>query len=144
MQLSTWWNLDEFAGRSRKGGPRDVPVPREFVPNVKRLVSGVLQPLREAWGAPLIVVSGYRPPFHNASVGGALKSQHLTASAVDIRPVVQTRAEVRRLLRLVENMIVDDELRQLGGLGVYPSFLHVDVRQRRRDGGITRWERGGE
>lgn len=144
IQLSNHFNSGEFFGRSRRGGPLDVPVPREFMPNLKRLVSGGLEPLRVAYGAPIIVVSGYRPPSYNASIGGALKSQHLTASAADIRPVVQTEREVARLLRLIENMIADGELKQLGGLGVYPTFLHLDVRQRRRDGSVTRWSKGGE
>ena len=44
--------------------------------NLRRLVDHVLDPLREAWGAPVIVTSGYRCPRLNAAVGGARRSQH--------------------------------------------------------------------
>lgn len=139
MQLSQHWNLSEFASRSRKGGPRDVPVPEGLIPNVRRLVSGALEPLRRAWGAPLVVVSGYRTHEYNRLVGGAPLSQHRMATAADIRPVVASPLEISRLGALVENMIRDGRLPALGGFGSYPTFLHLDVRAKKADGSIARW-----
>ena len=56
------------------------------VTNLELLVSRVLDPLREAWGSPIIVTSGYRCPELNARVGGARTSYHLRGMAADIRP----------------------------------------------------------
>ena len=44
--------------------------------SVKALVENVLQPLRDAWGKPLAINSGYRCPEVNAKVGGVPTSQH--------------------------------------------------------------------
>ena len=43
-----------------------------------------LQALRRVLGRPMIVNSAYRSPEHNARVGGATKSQHLSGAAFDI------------------------------------------------------------
>ncbi|MGM9804036.1 MAG: D-Ala-D-Ala carboxypeptidase family metallohydrolase [Muribaculaceae bacterium] len=49
-----------------------------------RLVENVLDPLREAFGSPIYVNSGYRCAALNAAVGGVAKSQHLRGEAADI------------------------------------------------------------
>ena len=43
-----------------------------------------LDALREAWGSPLIVTSGYRCPELNKILGGVSNSAHLTGYAVDL------------------------------------------------------------
>lgn len=48
-----------------------------------RLVD-VLERIRSITGKPLIVVSGYRCPVHNAAVGGARGSRHTAGAAADI------------------------------------------------------------
>jgi len=48
------------------------------------LAARLLDPVRELWGAPLTVNSGYRCAELNRAVGGAARSQHLTGEAADI------------------------------------------------------------
>ena len=55
--------------------------------NLELLTKCVLDPIREAWGSPIIVNSGYRCPELNALVGGAAYSYHMKGMAADIRPV---------------------------------------------------------
>lgn len=43
-----------------------------------------LESLREVWGKSMIVNAGYRCPAHNAAIGGAPHSAHLTGEAADI------------------------------------------------------------
>ncbi|MCI9608119.1 MAG: peptidase M15 [Muribaculaceae bacterium] len=52
--------------------------------NLTRLVDDVLDPLRKAWGRPLVVSSGYRCPALNAAVGGSRTSHHMRGMAADI------------------------------------------------------------
>lgn len=52
---------------------------------VVALCKEVLQPLRDAWGKPLHINSGYRCPELNAAVGGVPTSQHTKGEAADIK-----------------------------------------------------------
>ena len=48
------------------------------------MVDNVLDPLREWYGKPIVVNSGYRCPALNKAVGGATPSQHMSGQAADI------------------------------------------------------------
>ena len=52
--------------------------------SILALTENVLQPLRDAWGKPLKVNSGYRCKALNAAVGGVPTSQHVKGEAADI------------------------------------------------------------
>ena len=52
--------------------------------NLAELIINVLDPLREIYGRPIRVNSGYRSPLVNAAVGGAKNSDHLYGMAADI------------------------------------------------------------
>ena len=52
--------------------------------NIKALVDIILQPLRDAWGGPLIINSGFRCPELNEAVGGVPTSQHVKGQAADV------------------------------------------------------------
>lgn len=56
----------------------------EIVNNLEQLVDNILDPLREEYGNPIIVNSGYRCPELNKAVGGAKTSQHVKGLAADI------------------------------------------------------------
>ena len=62
----------------------DNPPSAEIIANLTALVDNVLDPLREAWGRPIIVTSGYRCEVLNKLVGGAPTSQHKQGQAADI------------------------------------------------------------
>ena len=79
----------------------------EAVKNLERLVSRVLDPLREAWGSPIIVTSGYRCEELNARVGGVKTSYHLRGMAADIRP---KNGFLYELYAFVERMFVDNKM----------------------------------
>ena len=57
---------------------------QEVINNLKLLVDNVLDPLREKYGKPIRVNSGYRSPVLNKIVSGSKTSQHMTGLAVDI------------------------------------------------------------
>lgn len=52
--------------------------------SIKALVDAVLQPLRDGWGKPLVVNSGYRSAELNKAIGGVATSQHMKGEAADI------------------------------------------------------------
>ena len=56
----------------------------EAIANLTNLTKW-LEVLRERYGAPIIINSGYRSPQLNKKIGGVATSNHLTGCAVDIR-----------------------------------------------------------
>ena len=59
-------------------------IPKELLPNVQGLINNVLDPLREWYGKPIYVNSGYRCPELNKAVGGVENSFHVFGCAADI------------------------------------------------------------
>ena len=66
-----------------KGGILNVALGQERK-NLVTLVEQVLDPIREHWGSPIYVTSGYRCPLLNKKVGGVANSYHLRGMAADI------------------------------------------------------------
>jgi putative chitinase len=58
----------------------------EIAEHLRLLVSEILDPLREAWGGPIIVSSGYRCEKLNSMIGGSPTSAHRHGWAADIKP----------------------------------------------------------
>lgn len=109
----------------------DNRIPRPALPHVLRLITQVLDPLREAYGKPIRVNSGYRCPRLNQAVGGAEGSHHLRGMAADITGTPATREENRRLFLLVQELglpftqLIDEK----GGRWVHVSLDPDDVRR---------------
>lgn len=119
-KLTNNFSLREF--RCKDG----TDVPEEYMDNVKELAEN-LQVLREHLGKAIRVISGYRSSKYNRKIDGARRSQHLTASAADVKISGMTPKEIRDV---IEQLIKDGLMKQ-GGIGVYTSFLHYDVRNRK-------------
>ena len=82
MQLSEHFGLGEFTESEYKY-VYNIPS-HVAIENMKR-ICGWLEVLRDRYGAPIIINSGYRSPQLNKRVGGVATSNHVTGCAVDIR-----------------------------------------------------------
>lgn len=85
----------------------------------------LLQHLRDHFGRPVKILSGYRSDSHNRNVGGSTYSRHLHGMAADIQVKGVSPDEVADYL----------ESLGVGGLGRYDTFTHVDV-----EGYDRRWD----
>lgn len=109
MQLSTHFTLEEMT-RSEIASRHNLlnePGKEEQV-NLAFLARHVLEPLREAWGAPIVVTSGYRSKRVNELAGGVPNSQHRTGMAADIRPVYSK--DFTKLFKLANRICDYDQL----------------------------------
>ncbi len=73
------------------------------------LVQQLLDPIREAWGEPIVVSSGYRCKQLNALVGGVKNSHHILGCAADI--IAGNKADHRKLFRLIVKMQQEGRIR---------------------------------
>jgi uncharacterized protein YcbK (DUF882 family) len=77
-----------------------------------------LETLRAVWNKPMVIISGYRCKKMNEKCGGAKHSQHMLSNAADIRIEGITTEEVAKAADLLG----------FDGIGIYPTFTHVDLR----------------
>ena len=80
----------------------DNRLPKELLPNVQALISNVLDPLREAYGKPITINSGYRSPALNKAVKGSATSDHMKGGAADITG--GSLKENKRLFYLIQEL----------------------------------------
>jgi len=99
MKHFTFQELTKSATAKRKG--IDNSPSMQVRANLAALVENVLDPLREAYGKPIVVTSGYRCEKLNRAVGGAASSQHVKGQAADIRSVQDTPEENKKLFDLI-------------------------------------------
>lgn len=57
----------------------------EIISNIMYLCKNLLQPIRDAYGKPITITSGYRCSKLNEAVIGAKNSQHCKGQAADIK-----------------------------------------------------------
>lgn len=70
--------------------------------NLEALIENVLDPLREAYGKPIYINSGYRCSELNKAVGGVSNSEHQTGCAADID--TNNKEENRKLFELAQEL----------------------------------------
>ena len=90
----------------------------------------LLQCIREHFGKPVHITSGYRTAAHNAAVGGSKSSQHLLGRAADF---YVEGVDVATVAAYAETL-----LPSRGGIGRYPKdakhptrktgWVHIDTR----------------
>ena len=114
-KLSTNFRVREFAC---KDGSDPIFIDTELVT--------VLQKIRDHFGASVTITSAYRTPPHNSKEGGTTYSQHLYGKAADIKV---SGVSPKKVAQYAETL-----LKNYGGIGIYSTFTHIDVRATR-----SRW-----
>ena len=85
--MSKYFKMSEFTySETAKKKKIDNTPPAEISERIDAFM-WFLDELREEWGSPLLVSSGYRCPKLNKAVGGASNSSHQYGYAVDLVPV---------------------------------------------------------
>ncbi len=119
----------------RELGCRDgTPYPERWRRSRALVLARVFQRIRLEVGGPIRVNSAYRTREYNARVGGSRNSQHVEGRALDLAvPRKLTLDEFREIVLEVARRPSS----LLRGVGVYPSFIHIDTRPSPR---LVRWQ----
>ena len=126
---SEFFNADEFMvlgpshhspGSACSG--KNTTAPSELWDNVVPLVAA-MNAIRSELGDSVRITNCYRGPSYNTCVGGVSGSQHLQFRAADWICSQGTSADWAAAAQKVRDQGVF-----LGGIGIYNSFVHVDVR----------------
>ena len=124
MKLTCNFDLKEFECKCGCKMP-------DFVKkNVEKLAEN-LQILRDVAGR-LDLTNAYRCKEHNADVGGATNSQHLKGKAADVK---SKTIKPKDMAQIVADLMKNESF-ELGGIGIYNTFTHVDIRGTR-----ARWSK---
>lgn len=108
LRLSLNFRVKEFAC---KDGSDPIFIDSELV--------DILQKIRNHFKKPVIITSAYRTPIYNNKVGSGTYSQHLYGRAADIKISGVSPGKVAKYA---------ETLLDKGGIGVYNTFVHIDVR----------------
>lgn len=121
-KLSQYFYLEEFL-RSQTAARLGITleVPPALMPNLQRLVTTLLDPIRARLRTPVHVSSGYRNEVVNRLVGGAYNSAHMNARAADISVPGMT---ARQLAVFIRDMALPDMHKCILEFG---QWVHVSI-----------------
>ena len=112
-QLTTHFNITEFHCKGTSCGCKETlhdPA-----------LSAYLQQIRDHFGKPLYITSGYRCPKHNAQTANASPtSRHTKGQAADFTISGIQPAEIAKFAESIG----------VQGLGLYDDFVHIDTREK--------------
>lgn len=130
-KLSPNFTLEElvFSITANNQGIDNTPN-KEAKAALKKLAVEILQPIRDAWGQPVKVSSGYRCPRLNAIVGGVKNSQHTLGQAADIQAI--NPADNGRLFACIKRLVTQGKIKcgQIiweYGTKKVPKWVHVSL-----------------
>jgi zinc D-Ala-D-Ala carboxypeptidase len=125
MQISKHLSLAEVSRSetAKRKGINNTPS-GEHLENFKKLAENIFEPIREHFGVPIHISSGYRSKELNAAVGGSSSSQHCQGEAIDIDMdgTTITNAEIFNYIK--DNLNFDQLLWEFGN-DSNPDWVHV-------------------
>lgn len=87
---------------------------------VSQKLINACQAIRDVFNLPIVVNSGTRCEKHNAQMGGVPNSYHCQGLAADLSSPELEPEEI---------MYVARHVKAIGGIGIYDTFCHIDVRE---------------
>lgn len=104
--------------------------------HVEPVLLTLVEKIRSILGdIPMYPTSVYRCPEHNREIGGSPNSKHMLGLAMDFQLKDMAYAEA---VKRIEAAYTAGKLPELGGIGRYPNFIHVDA-WKASDGHLRRW-----
>lgn len=117
---------------AKKRGIPNIPSANE-IKHLTELIENILDPLREAWGSPIKITSGYRGLALNKAVGGSTTSAHNAGYAADMVPANGKITEFKKFVMdwLKKNDIKFDQyINEFSGVS---QWVHIAIKNRNGD-----------
>jgi zinc D-Ala-D-Ala carboxypeptidase len=93
--------------------------------NLRQVAINIFQPLREAFGCPIYVSSGYRSAELNTAIGGSTRSQHVEGRALDLDADVYGGCTNSQVFNWIKDNLEFDQLIWEFGDQDNPDWVHV-------------------
>jgi zinc D-Ala-D-Ala carboxypeptidase len=107
---------------AKRNGISNMPTP-EHIENFKILATKVFEPIREHFGVPIRISSGYRSQRQlNKCVGGSTTSQHSSGEAIDIDQDATTITNKQVFDYIRDNLAFDQLINEFDYSWVHVSY----------------------
>lgn len=126
MQISKHLTLEEltFSATAVKLGIQNVPTQNQ-INNLKIVADKVFEPMREHFGVPIKINSGFRIQNLNVAIGGSGTSQHCGGQALDLGLFKDSKITKADLYAYILNNLDFDQLIWEFGTSKEPDWVHV-------------------
>jgi zinc D-Ala-D-Ala carboxypeptidase len=134
MKLSAHLDLSEVtrSDSAKRNGISNMPTP-EHIENFKLLAENIFEPIREHFGVPIRISSGYRSKELNAKIGGSETSQHCKGQAVDIDMDGTSNGVTNaNVFNYIKDNLPFDQLIWEFGSDTNPDWVHVSYNVKQR------------
>jgi hypothetical protein len=123
MKLSEHLDLSEIirSDSAKRNGISNMPTP-DHIENFKILATKVFEPIREHFGVPIRISSGYRSAELNKCIGGSATSQHSTGEAIDIDQDGTTITNKQVFDYIKDNLAFDQLINEFNYAWVHVSY----------------------
>ena len=106
----------------------DNTMPKKYNSNLRCLCEQVLESIRQEYGKPIVITSGYRCQQLNDAIKGAKTSQHMYGSAADIKA---KDGDNLKLWNVIMQMVKQGKLKCRQIIWEYgdkqPNWIHVSI-----------------
>ena len=93
--------------------------------NLRQVAINIFQPLRDTFGCPIYVSSGYRSGELNTAIGGSTRSQHVEGRALDLDADVYGGCTNSQIFNWIKENLEFDQLIWEFGDDDNPDWVHV-------------------
>ena len=127
MKLSKNLSLAEVTKSvtAKRLGINNVPDDEWVIENLRQIAVNIFQPLRDAFGCPIYVSSGYRGPELNRAIGGSKRSQHMEGRALDLDADVYGGCTNAQIFKWIKENVEFDQMVWEFGDEDNPDWVHV-------------------
>ena len=97
--------------------------------NLKALAENIFQPIRDHFGVPIGVSSGFRGKDLNKAIGGSKYSQHMIGEALDLDADMYGKVTNAEIFNYVKNNLDWDQMIWEFGDDEEPNWVHISYRE---------------